>query len=56
MRCNPDTSLQNEPRTSLTLDSLNPRTSLTVAFMSWQETDAMKERVKFVLEWERGWA
>jgi transposase InsO family protein len=23
--------------------------------MPWQETDAMKERVKFVLEWERRW-
>ena len=26
-----------------------------MAFMPWQETDAMKERVKFVLEWERRW-
>src|SRR5688572_4856529 len=23
--------------------------------MPWKETDAMKERVKFVLEWERRW-
>jgi len=23
--------------------------------MPWKETDAMKERVKFVLEWEKRW-
>ena len=23
--------------------------------MPWKETDSMKERVKFVLEWERRW-
>jgi hypothetical protein len=23
--------------------------------MPWQTTDAMKERVKFVLEWEKRW-
>jgi hypothetical protein len=23
--------------------------------MPWQQTDAMKERVKFVLEWEKRW-
>jgi hypothetical protein len=45
---------------------INPRTSLTVIWlesedipdsgeMPWKETDAMKERVKFVLEWERRW-
>ena len=32
-----------------------PRTSLTVALMPWKETDSMKERVKFVLEWEKRW-
>src|SRR5215471_21343546 len=47
--------LRSEPRTSLTLGSCNPRTSLTVASMPWKETDSMKERVKFVLEWEKRW-
>ena len=23
--------------------------------MPWKETDSMKERVKFVLEWEKRW-
>ena len=26
-----------------------------MARMPWKATDAMKERVKFVLEWERRW-
>ena len=26
-----------------------------MARMPWKETDSMKERVKFVLEWERRW-
>ncbi len=26
-----------------------------MAIMPWKETDSMKERVKFVLEWERRW-
>jgi hypothetical protein len=45
---------------------INLRTSLTVIWlesegipdsgeMPWKESDAMKERVKFVLEWERRW-
>ena len=28
---------------------------LTVARMPWKETDPMKERMKFVSEWERRW-
>ena len=43
------------PRTCLTLGSSNPETSLTVADMPWKETDAVKERVKFLLEWESRW-
>jgi hypothetical protein len=39
----------------LTLASRYPRTSLTVALVPWKETDSMKERVKFVLEWEKRW-
>ena len=26
-----------------------------MASMPWKETDSMKERVKFVLEWEKRW-
>lgn len=28
---------------------------MTMASMPWKETDVMKERVKFILEWERLW-
>jgi putative transposase len=28
---------------------------MTMAAMPWKETDVMKERVKFILEWERLW-
>jgi hypothetical protein len=37
----------------LTLASRYPRTSLTVALVPWKETDSMKERVEFVLEWKK---
>ena len=43
------------PRTCLSLGSSNPETSLTVALMPWKETDAVKQRVKFLLEWEARW-
>jgi hypothetical protein len=45
-------------RDILTLGACNLRTSLTVARMPSEEPNAMKERVKFVLEWEKqrgGW-
>jgi hypothetical protein len=41
--------LRIDPKTSLTVWSCNPKTSLTVALMPWKETDSVKERVKFVL-------
>ena len=37
----------------MTLGPSNPETSLTVATMPWKETDSVKERVKFLLEWEK---
>jgi hypothetical protein len=43
------------PKTSLSLGSSNPETSLTVALMPWKETDAVKQRVKVLLEWESRW-
>src|SRR5689334_13282018 len=56
-------SLTGQPRHSWTLSLRCPRTSLTLDVggdadrrgMPWKATDAMKERTKFVLEWERRW-
>src|SRR5262245_29561007 len=50
-------SLQVSPGTSFTGDMKLPKDILYrwLSGMPWKETDAMKERAKFCLEWERRW-